>query len=135
MKKITVLLSAFVLMLASCNNNNSTTGNAQADKVSLRFDWTTNMSFFGDIVGMNDFAKQNNIEMKCLQAGEGVDPVKMVIAGTDQIGITTFDKLLAAQRKGADLVAIGFINNASPTVFYQGKMRNLVSRKILRGKR
>lgn len=134
MKKITVLLSAFVLMLASCNNNNSTTGNAQADKVSLRFDWTTNMSFFGDVVGMNDFAKQNNIEMKCLQAGEGVDPVKMVIAGTDQIGITTFDKLLAANEKGADLVAIGFINNASPTVFLTRADENFSEPKDFEGK-
>lgn len=106
-------LLILVLFLDSCQFNNK----KEANKVSLRFDWTTNMSFCGDIVGKNQFAKENNIVLECKQAGEGIDPIKMVISGNDQFGITTFDKLLAANEKGADLVAIGFINNASPTVF------------------
>jgi ABC-type nitrate/sulfonate/bicarbonate transport system substrate-binding protein len=83
---------------------------------------------------MNDFSKQNNIELKCLQAGEGIDPIKMVLAGTDQIGITTFDKLLAANEKGADLIAIGFINNASPTVFLTRSDERFFEPKDFEGK-
>lgn len=133
MKKLTLIFSAIVLLLSSCNNNSAKKSNG-IDKISLRFDWTTNMSFFGDVVGMNDFAKANNIELTCLQAGEGVDPIKMVISGTDQIGITTFDKLLAANEKGADLVAIGFINNASPTVFLTRKSDKFNEPKDFEGK-
>lgn len=134
MKKTALLVSVFALFITSCNNNNSTGKTSDVGKISLRFDWTTNMSFFGDVVGMNDFAKQNNIEMKCLQAGEGVDPIKMIISGTDQIGVTTFDKLLAANEKGADLVAIGFINNASPTVFLTRQDEKFSEPKDFEGK-
>jgi ABC-type nitrate/sulfonate/bicarbonate transport system substrate-binding protein len=132
MKKIISLFAIIALILSGCNN--VTKKSSDLDKVSLRFDWTTNMSFFGDIVGMNDYAKKNRIELTCLQAGEGVDPIKMIISGTDQIGITTFDKLLAANEKGADLVAIGFINNASPTVFLTRKSEKFSDPKDFEGK-
>lgn len=132
MKKVTLLFAVVALILSGCNNSNK--NKSGIDKISLRLDWTTNMSFFGDVVAMNDFAKQNNIEMKCLQAGEGVDPIKMIISGTDQIGITTFDKLLAANEKGADLVVIGFINNASPTVFLTRKDEKFSEPKDFEGK-
>lgn len=118
MKKILFFFAILTTVFQSCNNKSDFNNeNDSITKVSLRFDWTTNMSFCGDIVGMNNFSKKNNLELTCLQAGEGVDPIKLVLAGTDQYGITTFDKLLAANEKGANLVAIGFINNASPTVF------------------
>ena len=133
MKKLTLLVSVIILIFTSCNNN-SNQKSSGGNKISLRFDWTTNMSFFGDVVGMNDFAKKNNIEISCLQAGEGVDPIKMIISKTDQIGITTFDKLLAANEKGADLVAIGFINNASPTVFLTRKDEKFKEPKDFEGK-
>jgi NitT/TauT family transport system substrate-binding protein len=117
MKNNLVLIFVACLLAVSCNYHKSKKSDANVDKLTLRFDWTTNMSFFGDVVGMYKYAKGNGIEMTCQQAGEGVDPLKMIISGTDQIGVTTFDKLLAANEKGAELVALGFINNASPTVF------------------
>ena len=132
MKKIILLLAIIGLIMSGCNNVSKKS--SDLDKVSLRFDWTTNMSFFGDIVGMNNYAKKNKIALTCLQAGEGVDPIKMIISGTDQIGVTTFDKLLAANEKGADLVAIGFINNASPTVFLTRKNEKFSEPKDFEGK-
>jgi ABC-type nitrate/sulfonate/bicarbonate transport system substrate-binding protein len=104
------LLLLATILIVSCKNTKS-------NQISLRLDWTTNMSFAGDIVAQNLFDSEENIEIESFQAGEGIDPIRLVISGQDQIGITTFDKMLAANEKGADLVAIGFINNVSPTVF------------------
>jgi ABC-type nitrate/sulfonate/bicarbonate transport system substrate-binding protein len=58
----------------------------------------------------------------------------MVLSGTDQVGVTTFDKLLAANEKGADLVTIGFINNTSPTVFLTLKDEKFSTPKDFEGK-
>ncbi len=115
MKKITLFALILIPFIYGCENKKQ--NNNDISKISLRFDWTTNMSFVGDIVGMNDFAKKNKIELSCFQAGEGMDPIKLVISNANDFGITTFDKLLSANEKGADLLAIGFINNTSPTVF------------------
>lgn len=112
MKKLILILISLTFAFSSCQNKPE-----NANDISLRFDWTTNMSFVGDVVGMNQFAEDNNLTLTCLQAGEGIDPIRMVLSGSDQFGITTFDKLLAANEKGADLVALGFINDVSPTVF------------------
>ncbi|MHB8336978.1 MAG: ABC transporter substrate-binding protein [Ignavibacteriaceae bacterium] len=85
------------------------------------------MSFAGDIVGMNNFAKANNISLTLHPAGEGIDPIKMVISGVDNIGIIGLDKLLMANEKGADLVAIGIIDNVTPTVFMSKKDKNILT--------
>lgn len=120
MKKIAfVLLTS--LFITACNNNtsHSPANNEKKElvKISLRFDWITNMSFIGDIFAMQETAKKNNLELSCEQAGFGVDPVKMILTGKNDFGVVSFEQLLLANEKGANLVAIAVINDVSPTVF------------------
>ena len=108
MKKIIFFLLPIVL-LAGCDNKKSQT--------SLRFDWIANMNFIGDIYAAKEVAEKNGLVLKCEEAGFGVDPIKMVISGQSEFGIVSLEQLYMANEKGADLVAIGVINDVSPVVF------------------
>lgn len=135
MKKLTILVSV-LLVLISCGTNpkTNTDGNALGE-ISLRFDWIPTMSFAGDIVGMNNYSAGNNIKLKLNAAGEGIDPIKMVISGTDNVGIVGLDKLLLANEKGADLVAFAIVDNVTPTVFMSKKEKGILTPQDFIGKK
>jgi NitT/TauT family transport system substrate-binding protein len=120
MKKVVLFLS--LIMLISCTSRDK-----KLNKVSLRFDWIPTMSFAGDIVGMNKYDSINGINLKLEAAGEGIDPIKMVISGQNTFGIVGVDKLLMANEKGANLVALGIVDNVSPTVFMSIKSKNILT--------
>lgn len=108
MKKLLIILMS-IIALTSCEKKDSQT--------SLRFDWVANMNFIGDIYASKDIAQKNGLVLKCEEAGFGVDPIKMVISNQSEFGIVSLEQLYMANEKGADLVAIGVINDVSPVVF------------------
>lgn len=55
--------------------------------------------------------------MNVREGSEELDPIKMVLSGEDDIGVSSLDRIIEANNKGADLVAIGIINYKSPTCF------------------
>src|SRR5438045_17899 len=117
MKKHTIIVGILFFVLAfviACTNdkNDNTKQN-----VSLRFDWFTSMTFAGEVWAYDEFASKQGINLKLDPGSESTDPVKLVLGGTDDFGCISVDKFLAANEKGADLVAIGVINQLSPTVF------------------
>lgn len=131
MKKLLFILLASLTIL-SCNNNSTT---SKSRDISLRFDWIPTMSFAGDIVAMNNFASAEGVKLILHPAGEGLDPIKMVISDVDNIGIVGLDKLLLANEKGANLVAIGIVDNVTPTVFMSRKENNIITPQDFIGKK
>jgi len=105
----------FTLILAGCQGNENKSN--EPLEVSLRFDWVANMSYLGDVMALEETADSYGIKLRAEQAGFGVDPIKLVVTGTDDFGIASFEQMLMANEKGADLVAIGIINDISPVVF------------------
>lgn len=130
MKRIVFYLFAIIVIaLSSCKDKTND------NKISLCFDWIPTMSFAGDIVAMNDYAKKNDLLLNLHPAGEGIDPIKMVISGTDNIGIVGLDKLIMANEKGANLMAIAIIDNVTPTVFMSKKEKNILTPQDFIGKK
>lgn len=133
------LIVLTVTFFFACNNtdNNSNYGDADTipAKISLRFDWIPTMSFSGDIVAKDLFAKKNNIDLELESAYEGIDPIKMVLAGKNQIGIVSAEKFYLANSKGAELVAIGVIDYITPTVFMSKKELNITKPEDFYGKK
>jgi NitT/TauT family transport system substrate-binding protein len=139
MKRLSNTIILLLIILTSCRESNKVNQNnivtTNIEQTSLRFDWIPSMSFCGDIVAQFDYAPKNNISIKLESASEGIDPIKMVIAGTNDFGIVSAERILMANEKGADLVAIGIINNVSPAVFLSKKSKNITSPKDFEGKR
>lgn len=132
MKKSIFFLIFLGILATACNNCTNKTDN---NKISLRFDWIPTMSFAGDIVGMNNYAEKNGIKLTLNPAGEGIDPIKMIISGTDNIGIVGLDKLVLANEKGANLMAFAIVDNVTPTVFMSKKEKNILTPQDLIGKK
>lgn len=131
MKKLTIVSMLLVLSLGmNCNNKTSTKKTA-----SLRFDWFTSMTFSGEVWGYEEFAKKNDLELKIEPGSESTDPIKLVIGGANDFGCISAEKFLSANEKGADLIAIGVINQLSPTVFVSKKEKNILTPKDWVGKR
>jgi len=130
MKKITIMTLFLALALSvSCNNQPSAKKTA-----SLRFDWFTSMTFSGEVWGYEEFAKKNDLDLQIEPGSESTDPIKLVIGGANDFGCISAEKFLAANEKGADLVAIGVINQLSPTVFVSKKEKNILTPKDWVGK-
>ncbi len=125
MKKVIFLLLSIVL-LTGCNDKKSQT--------TLRFDWIANMNFIGDIYAAKEVAEKNGLVLKCEEAGFGVDPIKMVVSGQNDFGIVSLEQLYMANEKGADLVAIGVINDISPVVFLAKSDKKFTDPKDFEGK-
>lgn len=129
MKKCLLILVISSLFILGCKDEIE-----DQREIKLRFDWIPTMSFAGDIVGMNNYANLNGIKLILHPAGEGIDPIKMVISGVDDVGVVGLDKLLLANEKGADLVAIAIIDNITPTVFMSKKDKNIITPNDFIGK-
>jgi NitT/TauT family transport system substrate-binding protein len=85
--------------------------------VALQQEWFPYSGFSGEISGAKRFAENSGIELKVLPGSEQIDPIKLVLAGTTPFGVVGGDLLVSAVAKGAPLVAIGVINQRTPTVF------------------
>lgn len=125
MKRAIFFLMLMVLM-AGCDN--------EKGKTTLRLDWIANMNFIGDIYASKEVAEKNGLVLKCEEAGFGVDPIKMVVSGQNDFGIVSLEQLYMANEKGANLVAIGIINDISPVVFLAKSDKKFTEPKDFEGK-
>jgi ABC-type nitrate/sulfonate/bicarbonate transport system substrate-binding protein len=62
-------------------------------------------------------AQKFGVNLRVSAGGETIDPLKMVLARQDDIGVASGDILMKAVADGAPLVAIGVVNDTSPTCF------------------
>lgn len=127
--QFTVMLS--IIMFVGCIS----TGHKKDNEISLRFDWIPTMAFAGDIVAANNLAADDELNLILRPAGEGIDPIKMVVSGVDEIGVVSLERMLMANEKGADLIAIGIVDYITPTVFLSKKIHNIQTPHDFYGKR
>ena len=111
MKKTIILVLLTGIIFCGCQEKK------EKLQASLRFDWFTSMTFSGEVWGAGESADKYGITIKLEPGSETTDPIKLVLSGANDFGCISLDKLLAANEKGAQLVAIGVINQLSPTVF------------------
>ncbi|MEM6360864.1 MAG: ABC transporter substrate-binding protein [Bacteroidota bacterium] len=125
-KKTTFLLPTILigilLLTTSCRKSkkNAIVDSGQATQsydVSLRQGWFPWAGYAGELVAMEEFDSVFNINLKINPGADDIDPVKMVLSGTNDFGITSAEAIVLANQKGADLIAIATVNYKSPTSF------------------
>lgn len=104
-------------------------------QASFRFGWIPSASFAGEIAGMNLFAKNHNLSLKCEAGGPGLNPIQLVQTGQNTFGNLAADEVLAANDKGADFVIIGVTNYYSPGAFASLADKNIKTPKDFEGKK
>jgi ABC-type nitrate/sulfonate/bicarbonate transport system substrate-binding protein len=129
MKKTIILVLLTGIIFCGCQEKK------EKLQASLRFDWFTSMTFSGEVWGAGESADKYGITIKLEPGSETTDPIKLVLSGANDFGCISLDRLLAANEKGAQLVAIGVINQLSPTVFIAKKVKNIKTPKDWIGKK
>ena len=110
-KIIAVAIIATIFL--GCKN----TKDEKIQKVNLRQEWFANASYLGEVVATYETDSVNGLDINLIEGADDVDPIKMVISGTDKFGVCGADRIFTANKSGADLVVIGVVNYINPTCF------------------
>lgn len=121
-------------VLSSCSRPTSSAA-TPLKSVTLQQEWFPFAGFAGEVSGAKRFATANGIRLKVQPGSEQVDPIKLVLAGTAPFGVVGGDLLVAAVAKGAPLVAIGTVNERTPTIFIVSDKSGIYGPKDFTGKR
>ncbi len=134
MKKVNwLLLICFTLcaFVMSCKNAEQ----PKMETVTLRQEWFPYVGYVGEVVAADLFAKDEGIALKVVAGAEDIDPIKMVLSGSETFGVVSADRIIMARAKGADVVAIGVINLKSSTCFLTKAESNITSPQDFLGKK
>lgn len=107
-----------------------------AQNVALRLAWVPDMAESGVFVAREKghFAA-HGLRVEIHPGGFGLDPFKLVAAGSDQFGVGGAGNLLLARERGVPVVAIAAEFQSTPVGFITRRDSGIVSFPQFRGKR
>lgn len=108
---------------------------SEKTEISLRLKWLWYAGWAGELVALNQNVwGDHNLSVTIEPGGFELDPIKLVAAGTDDIGIAGADQILLAREKGIPLVAFAIQYQISPVGFVAMKKSGINSIVGFRGK-
>lgn len=118
MRKVIIIIFVATLLIGCKNDKKS---NSELTKVSFIQEWFPNANYAGELLAMYEFGEAEGLDIEVQAGSYDIDPIKMVISGANEFGIVSADRLIEANEKGAELVAIAIANYKSPTCFISKK--------------
>ena len=125
----TVLGGFALAALGGCERDN-----AKREIVRLRQEWFPYAGFAGEMLAAKKYAAKLGVDLSVQAGGQAIDPIKTVLADQDQMGVVSGDILLTSIAEGAPIVAIGVVNDRSPTCFIVKKDSKIKSISDFQGK-
>lgn len=106
------------------------------DKVSFRLKWLIYSSFASHFVALDRglFAREN-LDVSIQPGGPGVDPIRLVATGADDIGLAGYEQIIIARAKGIPVVAIAEDYVRSGVGLFSLKTSNIKTPKDMIGKK
>ena len=106
------------------------------DKVSLRLAWVYDMAEVGILVAKDKgFYEKEGIDLEIKPGGFGLDPLKLVAAGSDDVGVGGAVNLLLAREKGIPLVAVAAEFQNTPVGFIVRKDSGILNFQDFKGRK
>ncbi|HYD25206.1 MAG TPA: ABC transporter substrate-binding protein [Croceibacterium sp.] len=136
--KIRTLSALVVLVLAVALAGWLLLSSPQQDDATLkvRLTWLDQAQFAGVYVAEDQgFYEDAGLDVSVSPGGIEYPSIKMVAAGTDDIGLTSADQILIAREKGIPVVALAAMYQKSPVVLFSLKSSGITRPEDLRGKR
>ena len=97
MKRLVSIIFITCLFLLNCDSNKKDTiVTTEKIEVSLRQEWFPNSNYCGVIFAKEEFASRNGLKINIVPGSDNIDPVKMVISGSNDFGDASADKVLEA---------------------------------------
>ncbi|WP_421751078.1 ABC transporter substrate-binding protein [Croceimicrobium sp.] len=134
-RAIGLVLAIGLIVITSIYYNNSEDNSSKEWEVSLRQEWFPYAGYAGELIAVNETDEKYGLDIKLEAGSDNLDPIKLVLGGSNDFGVVSADRILTANEKGADLVVIGVINHASPTCFISKKEDNILEPEDFEGKR
>lgn len=105
-------------------------------KISFRLAWVPDMAEVGVFVAKDKgYFKREGLEVEIQPGGFGLDPLKLVAAGSNEFGIGGAGNLLLARERGLPVVAIAAEFQSTPVGFVTRKDSGITTFAQFRGKR
>lgn len=137
-KKIsTVLFLILVTLTLSCTREkNDAQSKKQILQASIRLAWVYDMAEVGIFVAKQQgFYDKEGIDLKIEPGGFGLDPFKLVAAGTNDFGVGGAGNLIMARGKGIPVIAVGAEFQNTPVGFITKADSMINSFKDFKGKK
>jgi ABC-type nitrate/sulfonate/bicarbonate transport system substrate-binding protein len=126
-------LLALVALLASTSYGQR---GPETKKISFRLAWVADMAEVGVFVAKEKgYFKREGLEVEIQPGGFGLDPLKLVAAGSNDFGIGGAGNLLLARERGLPVVAIAAEFQTTPVGFVTRKDSGITTFAQFRGKR
>lgn len=133
MKKKYAVLSVFLFIISICCGKNR---NAPFTEVNFRLLWMPQSQFAGYIVAkVKGFYNEKGLNVNLLPGGPDLKPHMTVASGTDQIGISVPNSVIAARSNNVPLTIIAQIFQDSANRYILKKKNKINDLRELRGKK
>lgn len=77
------------------------------NKISFRLKWLIYNSFASHFVAKDlGYFDKEGVEVQILSGGPGIDPIKLVATGANDVGLASYDEILVAREKAIPVIAI-----------------------------
>jgi NitT/TauT family transport system substrate-binding protein len=130
------LLAVTTLMLLGAACSTRVEPPKSPDKVSLRLAWVYDMAEVGIFVAKDKgFYEKEGLDLEIKPGGFGLDPLKLIAAGSDSFGVGGAVNLLLAREKGLPLVAIAAEFQHTPVGFIVRKDSGIKNFPDFRGRK
>jgi ABC-type nitrate/sulfonate/bicarbonate transport system substrate-binding protein len=102
----------------------------------VRLTWTHQAQFAGVYLAEDKgYYRDEGVAVEVRPGGIEYSSVKMVAAGTDDVGLTSADQILIARARGVPLVALAALYQRSPVVLFSLRERGITRPEHLRGRK
>ncbi|MEX0813152.1 MAG: ABC transporter substrate-binding protein [Chitinophagales bacterium] len=123
MKQRSILIASilFILLIISISlgvyfTQKQSKHENQLTEINFRLKWIKYSSFAHHFVAQKKgYFNNENLEVTIHEGGAGIDPIKSVVSGIDDIGLASYAQILIAREKGIPVIAIAeeYINSGA----------------------
>lgn len=104
--------------------------------ISFRLKWLIYSSFASHFVALDkNYFVDEGLKVNIEPGGPGVDPIRLVATGTDDVGLAGYEQIIMAREKGIPVIAIGEDYIRSGVGFFSLKSKDILDAQDFIGKK
>lgn len=129
---VVIFLLLSNLLIISCGKDSK----EHLTPLSFRLKWIVYSSFASHFVALEKgFFKDEGLDLTINPGGPGIDPIRLVVAGEDDVGLAGHEQILIAREQGIPVIAIGEDYVRSGVGFFSLKGSGIKEPKDFEGKK
>lgn len=130
------LIAVVIVVALGALINLNTKETLPKKQVALRLLWLNQAQFAGVYSAINEgFYRDANLDMTVVPGGPGINPIRMVASGSEDIGICLGPDIILAREKNIPVRALAIIVRKNPTCYFAKADSGITSVEDFRGKK